>query len=452
MIDLLDRLPEGWQTWDDHDKARIVASLEAQVVAARARAWRPYPWQRPPRELGAHEMWLQLGGRGTGKTDGGARYVLDHVAGPACNPRIKGGHRVAIIAPTLGDAANSCVTGPSGLQAHDRRVRLSTGPGGTVVRFHNGSRAKLFGAHTEADVDRLRAGGNNCLVWLEEWAAMRYAAGAYEQAAFGLRVGPHPHFIATTTPKPLPVLRTALADTATLLTRGRTSEATHLPQAVRDRLEAKYANTRMGRQEMDGELLDDIEGALWKLLLIEQERVPDTDVPALRRIVVAVDPNVGGPDEAGIVVVGLAADRRPDASDRLADHAYVLEDASGPFTSSEGWARRAVEAYHHWRADAVVAEVNNGGDMVGITIRQYDPAVSYREVRATRGKVRRAEPIVGLYEQRRVHHAGVFPRLEDQMTTWTDGASYSPDRLDALVWGLTDVMLGARRGFVASVG
>jgi phage terminase large subunit-like protein len=395
-------------------------------------------------------MFLQVGGRGTGKTDGASHYVLNHLDGPACDPRLPGGHRIAIVAPTLGDAIESCVTNPvSGLQAYDPRVKHHTSTGGTYVQFPGGARAKVFGAHTPTDVERFRAGGNRCLTWLEEAAAMRYLAEILEQSEFGMRVGPNPHYVVSTTPKALPAVRALLKAEDAVRTWGTLAQAYHLPAEFRAKIEAKYAGTRKGRQEMGGELLEDVEGALWTYQLLEPYRVEPDRVPELRRVVVAVDPNAGGPDEAGIVVLGVGAERLPDKSGRLVDHGYVLADESDHFTGSQGWARAAVRAYHRWGADAIVAETNNGGDMVGITVHTIDPTVRYRSVTATRGKAVRAEPVVGLYEQGRMHHCGDFPTLEDQQTTWTEDAGYSPDRMDALVWAATDALLNSRRGFAS---
>jgi phage terminase large subunit-like protein len=465
---LLDRLPSGWRQWDKDAKAVLIARLQREVAARRRAAWEPYPWQRPhlhPPErppgpctleclalpkappLGALETWLLMGGRGTGKTDGSSQYVLDHIAGPACDPKLPGGHRIAIVAPTLGDAVESCITGVSGLQAYDQRVRHYTSTGGTYVRFANGSRGKLFGAHTPNDVERLRAGGNRCLVWLEEAAAMRQLEGVITQATLGLRVGDSAHFVVSTTPKARPELRKLVEAPGTLKTWGRTKDAWHLPQPFRDALEAKWADTRVGRQELGGEVLEDVEGAMWTQVLIERTRLKPGEQPELGKVVVAVDPNAGGPDEAGIVVLGRGRYKLPDKSGRLQHHGYVLADESDHFTGSNGWARAAVQAYHRWGADAIVAETNNGGDMVGLTVHTVDPSVRYRSVTATRGKTVRAEPVVGLYEQDRMHHVGDFPKLEDQMTTWTDEAGYSPDRMDALVWAATDQLLKSVGGF-----
>lgn len=443
-------------------KAFLERVLAAAAVKARG-ARQPYPWQRPHAhppdrpdvpcdegclslptvELGTHQTWLLMGGRGTGKTDAGATYVLDHVAGPPCDPRLPGGHRVAIIAPTLGDAVESCVAGPSGLQAYDRRVRLVQHAGGTVVKFPGGSRARLFGAHTPDDVNRLRSGGNTCLVWLEEAAAMRRLADVLEHSALGLRMGAAPHYIASTTPKVRPEIRDLVNDPDVVRTRGVTRRARFLPAAVREKLERKFAGTRTGRQELEGELLTEVEGALWAATLIDDNR--ERLAPPLARVVVGLDPNAGGPDEAGIVVAGLGYDRAPTAVGTLDDHVYVLDDRSFHAPRSAGWARAAIEAYHRWDADAIVVETNNGGDMAPTIITGLDPSVRVVVVNASRGKAVRAEPVVGLYEQGRVHHVGIFPRLEDQMTTWTESEAWSPDRMDALVWACTYLALPRQR-------
>ena len=473
----IDLRGEEWVSWTPGQKRGLLERLLEERSRRLRAAWQPYPWQRPhdhppgwplaagqyctaaclelpPLTPAAHDVVLIMGGRGIGKTDGCAQYVLDHAAGPACDPRVKGGHRIAIVAPTIGDAVESCVSGPSGLAAYDPRVKAVGTRSGTIARFPNGARARLFGAHTPEDVNRLRSGGNTCLVWLEEAAAQRHLKEVLEHAAFGLRVGPSPHFVASTTPKPRPEVKAWLTDPAVHRTSGRTRDAVHLPALVRDALERKFAGTRLGRQELDGLVLDDIEGALWRGWMIEAERVAPGTEPVFARIVVAVDPNAGGPDECGIVVVGLARDRAPDSNGRLERHLYVLEDASDHFPHPGAWASRVVQAYRRWSADAVVAEVNNGGDMVPHTIATVDPAVRCRSVRATRGKARRAEPVVSLYEQHRVHHVGAFPQLEDQMTTWVDDTdAASPDRLDALVWGVTELALAPNAGgsFVAVV-
>jgi phage terminase large subunit-like protein len=469
----------AWRQWSPERKRAALMHALGVKAKRTQQAREPYPWQRPhdhPPErtpgactpecnqlppmapLGPLDMWLMMGGRGTGKTDAGSMYVLDHVNGPACDPKVKGGHRIAIVAPTLGDAVESCVNGPSGLKAYDPRVRVVSSTGGTFVVFANGSRAKLFGANTENDTDRLRAGGNRCLVWLEEAAAMRFLGKVLEQSELGLRLGPAAHYVATTTPRGRPEVRRWQHDPHVHITRGRTRDAHHLAAQWRERLERRLQGTRMGRQELDGVVLDDVEGALWTQAQIDAARLrdeagrPTPIAPLMRRIVVAVDPNGGGKDEVGIIVVGLGDEQALDSNGRMADQLYVLEDCSGSFDGPGHWAARVIQAYRRWQANAVVAEVNYGGDMVVSTIHTADPTVPCRVVRATRGKALRAEPVQALYAQERVHHVGIFPELEEQQTTWTEDAGTSPDRMDALVWGATDLAVlddaGAAGNFV----
>ncbi|MEU7155151.1 terminase large subunit domain-containing protein [Streptomyces chrestomyceticus] len=429
--------------------ALLEEELRAKLWAKRWNRWTPYPWQVPPEHIETLGWWFQLGGRGTGKTDGCARYMVEHVNGPPCDPRLRGGHRMAIIAPTQGDAVEACVNGPSGLKAHDPRVVLRTTTGGTFARWPSGAEAKLFGAHTPDDVERLRAGGNRCLVWMEEAAAMRRLGAAITHSEMGLRIGPNPHYIASTTPKPRTELIKLTKQADVTVTRGRTRDAIHLPQEQRDKLIAKYAGTRMEAQELDGKLIEEVEGALWTARLLDATRVGA--VPDTARLVVAVDPAATShaeSDEMGIIVAGLSRQYVPDLNGTPRQHGYVVDDLSGRMPPIDA-ARRAVEAYHAHRADAIVAEVNNGGEWIGTVVRQVDPTVNYRTVTASRGKATRGEPVAALFEQRAAHIVSSLPELEEQLTTWVPGDD-SPDRLDALVWALTDLML-APAGNLAAV-
>jgi phage terminase large subunit-like protein len=432
---------ESWRDLPPSARARLRDRLLDEVVRARRALWTPYPWQKPPAEIPAQGMWLQLGGRGTGKTDGCARYVVDHVHGPVCDPRLPGGHRIAIVAPTQGDAIESCVNGPSGLRAHDPSIKLRGGVDGAHVKWPTGAEARLFGAHTPDDVERLRSGGNRCLVWLEEVAAMRYLGAAYDHAAFGLRIGRRPHFVGSTTPKPRKELRELLADPLTMTTRGRTAEAVHLDEAVRARLLAKYGGKRLGKQELEGELLEDVEGALWAFDAIAAARVTPSEVPDMLRKCVAMDPAVSvteTSDETGLVAVGLGIDR----------HCYVLADRSARVAGNEA-ARRCWQLWADTDADVVVYEDNQGKRWVADVLKQVwrqmqdegllpggnAPLVA---VTAQVGKRLRAEPVAAMYEDpTMVHHVGVFDELEDQQTTWIPESGTSPDRLDALVHGIT---------------
>ncbi|UQS95144.1 terminase large subunit [Pseudanabaena phage Pam4] len=410
-------------------------------------------------------MWLELGGRGTGKTEGAAHYVNAHAEGPACDHRIPGGHKMLIVAPTQGDAVDACVTGVSGLQTINPGVRMTTSKGGTFVRWPNGTRAKVLGAHGPEDVERLRAAGNNCVVWLEEVAAMRQLAAVTHHTRLGLRIGSHPHYVGSTTPKARDELLTMLASPRTIVTRGRTQDATRLDPATREVWEHEFGGTTLGRQELDGEVLTDVQGALWvhdrpdtvdglpnddDRPGIENTRldpgavgwVPhDGDpVPAplmVDRTVVAVDPP-GGHTEAGIVVAGAKG-----------GHGYLLADLSAAVGPRE-WGTRAIRAYQTFGASGIVLETNYGGDMPeDVLIAAAEalgvPVPPIYRVHAKVGKRLRAEPVVALYQQGRVHHVGVLDGLETEQRTWVpDETPESPNRIDAAVYALTHLLIRAR--------
>lgn len=408
-------------------------AIRAQTARAR---WEPYPWQTPPAEVPTMGAWLLLGGRGTGKTEGAARYVDEHMRGPACDPRLRGGHRALIVAPSIGDAVESCVRGPSGLQAIDPRIRFRGGIGGHHVFWPSGAEARIMGAYTPEDVERLRAAGNRCLVWLEEAAAMRRLGECMEHTSLGLRIGARPHYVISTTPKPRKEIKALVADPLTIETKGTTAEAHHLDPIVRQRLFARYGETRLGRQELLAEILDDTEGALWTLAIIEQHRRPGfdpaepdadlrTDKRTWRRLV-GVDPP-GESAECGIVV-GTA----PVKGAAGRDHAVILDDltVTGP---PEVWGAQVVAAVRSWGCERAVVESNQGGDMVRSTIHNIDPTVRVDKIQAKETKYDRAEPVAALYAGGWVHHAQYLPELEDSLTTWVPTDSKSPDRLDALV-------------------
>lgn len=371
----------------------------------------------------------------SGKTDTCAKYIVDHVKGPPC---LTGDvpHWMGIIAPTLGDAATSCFSGPSGIRAHDPSARLVSAQGGAAVRWPNGSEAKLFGAHTQEDVERLRSGGNRCLAWLEEVAAWRHLDQAWDHMRFGLRVGPRPHWIGSTTPKPRPLIkrleRGAVGNV--VVTRASMYDNPHLSQGIRDALEETYGGTQLGRQELLGHLVDEDENALWSHASIDAARV--SEAPDLIRITVGVDPS-GGAGEQGIVVSGKSAAFALNG-ERPVHHGYVLDDRTCHL-SPDGWGRRAVQAAVDWQADDILVETNYGGAMAVSTLRAAAEAIGVsipvRTVTATRGKAVRAQPVSALTAQKRWHHVGTFEALEDQMCTWTPESGYSPDRLDAMVWG-----------------
>lgn len=439
------------------------------------RVWKPYPHQIPPPGVAGLDwfLWLLLGGRGAGKTDACAYAMNEHALGPACIPGPVP-HRMAIIAPTLGDASEACVNGPSGLRAHNPAIVERTMRGGTFVNWSNGSQAKLFGAYTREEPERLRAGGNRCFVWAEEVAAWRYLQECWQHINLGLlRLGPHPYCVASTTPRNRPTLKSMikLAEATGSLRRATTDDNPSLAAHIRKALYDAYGGTRVGRQELQGEVIEDVIGALWSDELIERHRILEADAPARSRLVVAVDPSWGTTnDEVGIV----CGYRGPDG------HAYILEDLSGVATPA-AWGAIVANAYDRLNADKVIAEGNFQGEQVRMVMRtaQTDTGitVNFGLVNASRGKALRAEPVVALYEQGRVHHVGRLAGLEHQMTHWVpprnqDGSTkdlgdpepertvdaetseepmpsdYSPDRVDALVFLVTELLLHTGAGRV----
>lgn len=380
--------------------------------------------QLPPD--GDWSVWLYLAGRGAGKTRTAAEWLADQAIS---QPNT----RWAIVAPTYADARDTCAEGESGILNVLRRYKMLKDWNRSLgeILLTNGSRIKLFSADKP---DRFR-GPQHHGAWCDELAAYRYT-DAWDQLQFGLRLGSQPRVIVTTTPRPTSLIR-ALAnreDGSVVVTRGSTFDnaANLAPTALAD-LKLRYEGTRLGRQELYGEIIDEVDGALWHNAMLEESRV--ADAPPLIRIVVAIDPATTSgekSDETGIVVAGVTGD----------GHYYILDDLSRR-ASPDAWARAAVEAYYKWKADRIIGEGNNGGDMIESLLRQVDPTIPYKKVTATRGKLLRAEPIASLYEQGRAHHVGSFAALEDQMTNYTPDADFSPDRLDALVWAMTDLMEGA---------
>jgi len=407
---------------------------ELQAEQSGYQQWTRLAHQEPPE--GDWFFWLLEGGRGSGKTVAAVSYMRDHLNGPPC---LTGSipHRASLIAPTIGDAVESAEMNDISLVRSQPGAVLTQARGGSLVRWPNGSQVRLFGAYTKEDYERLRAGGNRCIVWAEELATWRRLKDAWDQMMFGLRIGPRPRVIGSTTPKPRPEY-IKIRGQAAHISRASTADNPHLNRQQRDALYELHDGTALGKQELHGELVEEAEGALWSYELIHAARFDDPPA-TIARTVVAVDPP-GGVTEAGIVACALLPECRCDG-ERL-PHFAVLADRSAKL-SPDGWGSRTVDLYHELTADRVVGEVNFGGDMVDAVIRNTDSTVAYKSVRASRGKRQRAEPVKALYEQGRVHHVGTFSELEAEMVQWVpDESSWSPNRVDALVWALTELGAG----------
>jgi phage terminase large subunit-like protein len=414
-----------------------LASLPEQTKADLLHHW-PF-WARPEQQApdGQWLTWLILAGRGFGKTRAGSEWVRDMVCGgtPHGAGRYK---RVALVAETAADCRDVLVEGDSGLLAvHPKAFRPIYEPSKRRVTWPNGAVATLFNA---TEPDQLR-GPQQDLAWCDELAKWRYAEETWDMLQFGLRLGSDPRQLITTTPRPIALLRKIMADKRTVITRGSTFDnAANLAGSFLANIRQKYEGTRLGRQELNAEVLDDVPGALWTREILDKSRRKKGDkLPDMQRVVVAIDPAAksqenaksDGTAETGIIVAGLGVDGR----------GYVLDDQSCAL-SPQGWARRAVGCVDIWSADAIVVETNQGGDMVREVIRAVRDTVAVIEVHASRGKVTRAEPISALYEQGRVSHVGAFADLEDQMVLFTPmgiAGATTGDRADALVWALTQL-------------
>lgn len=495
----------------DQEAAAVAERLETWVRKLRAAQWEPYPWQHPhvhpegwvservpgkqvcdarcillpEAVIPVHGAWTQRGGRGTGKTDGAAHYINAHAEGPACDTRVPGGHRFTIVAPTQPDAVSSCITGVSGVQAINPAVSITTGKEGTIVRWPNGAVGRLLGANSARDVDRARAWTNVCVWWLEEAAAQPQLAGMVAQAPFTMRLGARPHMVVTTTPRNRPEVKKLLAKPGPQ-TWGRTRDADRLDPAVREALETEFAGTTLGQQELDGDEIGDVTGALWvsdrptigpdgkpnpdERPGIENDRVPvdaigwsaltrpetmggdgshDVIEPpadcdrAVSRVVISVDPP-GGRTECGIIVNGS-----------IGTHGYVLADLSGAYPP-DTWARIVLEAYYDFGAEGLAVEHTYGGNMVPEVIGARAELLGIAappifKVPTKVGKRLRAEPVQGLYQQHRIHHVGLHDGLEAEMRTWVPNeTTESPNRIDALVHGMTYLLIKGRAGSVSN--
>lgn len=412
-------------------------SLSPEQLANLKYHW-PF-WARPNQlePEGDWNTWLILAGRGFGKTRIGAETIRSWVCGPT--PLAPGKcSRIALVAETAPDARDVMVLGESGLLAvHSKDFRPTYHPSKRVVVWPNGAQAWLYNA---VEPDQLR-GPQHDAAWCDELAKFRYMQETWDQLQFGLRLGTHPKAIVTTTPRPLPLIRKMLVDPTVYTTRGSTFDNEgNLASTFIHAIHERYSGTRLGRQELEGEILEDIPGALWNRSSIDNARIYEETAPDYERVIVALDPATSseeGSDETGLVGVGMARNKEGYAE------GYVLADRSLR-GSPEEWANAAVKLYRELQADKIVAEKNQGGEMVTAVIRAVDRSIPVELVHASRGKVVRAEPISALYEQGRVHHVGRFDKLEDQMCLFSvdnvrDSNNGSPDRVDALVWGLTSI-------------
>ncbi|MBI3274601.1 MAG: DNA-packaging protein [Methylocystis sp.] len=421
----LDDLIEGFS-------AREIALLLADwEFVARNDQWPPLlaangaPWR----------AWLILGGRGAGKTRAGAEWVKGLALG---RPQfsILPAPRIALVGESAADVREVMVEGVSGIRAvHGRAERPRWEASRKRLVWDNGVVAQAFSAE---DPESLR-GPQFCAAWCDELAKWRYAKETWDMLQFGLRLGEWPRQLVTTTPRPIPLLKRLIGDAGVVVTRAMTRDnAANLAPSFLESVLGQYAGTRLGRQELEGEIVEERANALWTRDMLENAR--SGAAPELARIIVAIDPPASSTKRAdccGIVAAGV------DANGLV----HVLADATLAAARPAYWARAAVALYHKLSADALVAEVNQGGDMVRAVINEADPSAPVMQVRATRGKYLRAAPVAQLYEQGRVRHVGAFPALEDEMCDFgLDGLSSgrSPDRLDALVWAITALALTPR--------
>ena len=427
MLSPLDELA----TLPKPEQAAFIASLSDDDAATLLSAWRgghARPEQLAPD--GSWDTWMILAGRGFGKTRAGAEWVREKVEG--------GARRIALIAETQKDLEEVMIEGDSGILSvfpdgqkptYRKKPVSLTWPNGAVALGYNGTQP-----------DQLR-GPQFDAAWTDELAKYRHARETWDMLQFGLRLGDHPQVLVTTTPRPIELIKAIVAqeEGAAVITRGSTFDnASNLAGNFLAKIKARYQGTRLGRQELNAEILGDLPGALWTQSNIDAHRVgvaPPRD--RLKRVVVAVDPAVTNTDESdahGIIVAGITVE----------NEGRTLQDASMQGNPSE-WAKRAVSLYHSNQADAIVCEVNQGGDMVKHTIETVDSKVKVIQVRATKGKHVRAEPIAALYEQGKIAHVGQFPELETEMSQMTNQGyegEGSPDRVDALVWAYSELFPG----------
>src|SRR3954447_24936809 len=430
----------SWRDLSENRKNYILTNLTGRELHEIDSRWKifAHAHQIPP-ELAPDGKpwltWLLIGGRGAGKTRAGAEWVRAQALGLPPFAREKAS-RIALVGESEHDVREVMIEGVSGLLAvhgwHERPVWVSSRK---RLEWSDGQIAQAFSAE---DPESLR-GPQFCCAWSDEMAKWRYAQDAFDMLQFGLRLGSQPRQLITTTPRPTALLKRLIEDPSSVVTRATTRDnANNLAPTFLRTVMGRYAGTQIGRQELEGEIIEDRPDALWSRALLEECRV--AEAPALQRIVVAVDPPASSGRRAaacGIVAAGITE----------AGICYVISDDSVSGLTPNGWAMKAIALWHRLRADALVAEVNQGGEMVRTVINGIDFSVPVTNVHATRGKWVRAEPVAALYEQGRVKHAGIFAALEDEMCDFgVSGLSggRSPDRLHALVWAIAALAFQAR--------
>ncbi len=410
----------------EEDRKEAIASLTPAEAEQAIYDWSFWARDKQLPPPGDWLTWLVKAGRGFGKTRTGAEWVRDRV-----EREISG--RLAFVHVTPADVRDVMIEGESGILAispPDNRPLYE--PSKRRLTWPNGAIATAFSSY---EPDKLR-GPQHDGAWCEEVSSWKYAQDTWDNLMFGLRLGEAPQICVTTTPKPIQLLRDLIADPTTVITSGSSYEnRANLTGIFFNTVIKRYEGTSLGRQEIHAELLEESEGALWKRQWLNDGRIGQA--PDLVRIVVAIDPAATSnetSDETGIIAAGVDAE----------GNGYVLKDRSGRYTP-DGWAKAAIALFDEVQADRIIGETNNGGEMVEFTLRTIQRSVSYKAVHASRGKQARAEPIVALYEQGKMHHVGMFPDLEDQLCNWEpNSGDRSPDRLDALVWAFTELTQGGR--------
>lgn len=406
----------------DSERLEILSSLTDEEALALQYDWNF--WARPSQKLPAGDWfcWLLRSGRGAGKTRTGSETVIQW-AMQGCTP-------IALVGQTKADARDTMVEiGDSSImKVAPPWFRPVYEPSKRRLTFSNGSVCMIYSGD---EPDQFR-GPQHMKAWVDELCKFKYPIETWDNLEMGLRTGSNPQVVCTTTPRPIKIIRDLIADPRTVETRGNTLDnAANLNPFFLERMQSKYHGTRLGRQELEGAILDDNPDSLWKRIDIDKYRV--NQIPQLVYVVVGVDPAVTsreGSDDTGIIVAGKGSN----------GHGYIVGDYTIHDTPQK-WAEAAITGFHKHQANVIIAEVNNGGDLVETNLKAVDTSIPFKSVHASRGKSTRAEPISSLYEQGKVHHFGTFPELEDQMVEWVPGAEKSPDRVDALTWALTSLNL-----------